>query len=87
MEIKKATEQERKELEALFESNSGKSLRELFDKDLKNINNIIKDKLKALNIEEYCVNLIITNYKQEKTANPVFVPTDKGFMIASKENS
>lgn len=82
-----ATEQEIKELESTFESNSAKGLRKLFDKELESINRLIKDKLRENNVQEYCINLIVTNYKQEKTAKPVFLSTGGGFMIASKENS
>jgi hypothetical protein len=86
-EIIKKTEQERIELESTFESSNTIGLREFFNKELESINKLIRNKLKEHNVQEFCINLIVTNYRQDKTANPVFVPTDRGFMIASKENT
>ena len=80
-------EQEIEQVEQIFESKSAKKLKEFFDKELKNINKLIKDKLTQYEVPDSCVVLNISNYKSEKTEKPVFVSTGNGFMILSKENN
>ena len=83
----KATKKEIEEEMQFFKSKSAISLKNFFDNEFNTFLESLQKTLKEYGLKETNIKLQITNYKDSiEASTPVLIPTDKGFVILSKND-